>query len=320
MKLKINDPFLKKYENQIEKMGDGGIFRIPLKHEIIINYTKRQKEEDLMNSNRKQNSLISKMKNQYNALTFDNYNKISKINDKALENEKNNEILNNDINNNININNTNNNINNKIIFNNINNVIKPKNINLKNNNRYHSLNDINGINDNPKVIQKIPDNERFYKPYSLKDYNHMMERFKKNKFGGLGINKDKAWNQRQKMFNKIKKFESSVNEKLNKKINNYNFRRIESPQKVEMMRIKQQIANSKRYIAQKYGKGVMLNKIREKKRKEKEEIELYKRLKYQNDYIKNRNRKNIINIYDNVVNQRKEDYKIRLLQLKSSLI
>ena len=148
----------------------------------------------------------------------------------------------------------------------------------------------------------------------------MMERFKKNKFGGLGINKDKAWNQRQKMFNKIKKFESSVNEKLNKKINNYNFRRIESPQKVEMMRIKQQIANSKRYMAQKYGKGVMLNKIREKKRKEKEEIELYKRLKYQNDYIKNRNRKNIINIYDNVVNQRKEDYKIRLLQLKSSLI
>ena len=74
--------------------------------------------------------------------------------------------------------------------------------------------------------------------------------------------------------------------------------------------------NSKRFLAQKYGKGVMLNKIREKKRKEKEEINMI--IRYNN--IKNRNIKNIKNVYNNVISNKKEDYATKLLEIKSSLI
>ena len=100
----------------------------------------------------------------------------------------------------------------------------------------------------------------------------MMEKYKKDKFGGLGMNMNKDWTERQKIYNKVKNFENSIAKNFNKRMKELSIRKKESPQKVESMRKKLKIMNSKRFMAQKYGKGVMLNKIREKKRKEKEEI------------------------------------------------
>ena len=147
-----------------------------------------------------------------------------------------------------------------------------------------------------------------------------MENYKKEKFGGLGINMNNAWKKRQKLYNKVKNFENSVYKNFNKKINDNSYRRVESPEKSELIKINQQIINSKRFLAQKYGKGLMLNKVREKIKKEKEEMNLFFRYKNQKEYMLKKNRKNIINIYDNVINNNKKNYKLKLLELKSSLI
>ena len=56
-------------------------------------------KDNLINSNKQQKSIISKMRNRYNSLTLDEYNKIPMINIKAnkYESEKNiNENLKND--------------------------------------------------------------------------------------------------------------------------------------------------------------------------------------------------------------------------------
>ena len=283
-----------------------------------------------MDSNKKQLNIITRMRNQYYALTFDDNNKIPVINQKKseFENEKNNNELNVNVNPNRNI--LNNIINNNKNDKNIEVIINkseykdnlPK-INFrkikKNNNSYPKNSRYNSIfNNNDKPINKnISINERFYKPYSLKEYKSMMNNYKKDKFGGLGINMNNDWTKRQKIYNKVKNFENSVYHNFNKRMNEYNIRKIESPQKSEFKRIKQQIMNSKRFIAQKYGKGLMLNKIREKKRKEEEEFKIF--LRYKN-YKKNRNKKNILNGYDNVIDNKKENYQMKILQLKSSLI
>lgn len=334
MRLNVKDPFLQRFENRCEKIGEGGIFDVPLKYHIITNY-KKEFKQNLSKSDKKQNSIISKMKNKYNALTIDEYSRIPTINIKPNENEKNmNDISN--------INNNKNFGLNRIIFNNIKNYnLVKKNINIinKSNNenkkekillkniKIHNKsfprneNHIPKINNISQRINKnIKLNERFYQPYSLKDYKSIMENYKKEKFGGLGINMNKAWLQRQKMYNKVKIFENSVYQNFNKRINEYNFKKVESPRKMELMKMNDRIKNSKRFLAQKYGKGVMLNKIREKRKEEKEEMKLLLMLKNQNQYMKNENRKNIVNDYDNVINNKKENYQAKLLELKSSLL
>ena len=286
-------------------------------------------KDNLINSNKQQKSIISKMRNRYNSLTLDEYNKIPMINIKAnkYESEKNiNENLKND---NISEENriTIDSINDKNSYskNNISNYENMKEkINFRNmkshNNSFPKIfqrnSIINDINTNKSITKKITENERFYKPYSLKDYKNMMNDYKQEKFGGLGINMNKEWKERQKMYNRVKLFENSVYHNLNKKIKENSFRKIEEPQIAQMNKIRKQIMNSKRFLAQKYGKGVMLNKIREKKRKEKEEINMI--LRY-ND-IKNKNIKNNKIVFNNVINIKKEDYNTKLLELKSSLI
>ena len=341
MKLKIKDPFLKKFEDRCEKIGEGGIFNVPLKHSIISLDNKKVIQENLIDVNKKQKSIISRMRNQYNILTSEDYNKIPIFNEKNKENE--NGTMNNNIKENNflkkikltsnNINNNNNNLNSKsfnimnkseienklekIILRKSNNTI---NKNIQKSKRYNSMFDSNNNKEKEEINKNMPLNERFYKPYSLKDYKNMMNNYQKERFGGLGINMNKDWIKRQKMYNKVKSFENNVFQNFNKKLSEFNIRRIENPQMVELKRIKQQILNSKRFMAQKYGKGVMLNKIREKKRKEEEEFKYF--LKYQNhkNIMNNRRKINIINIYDNVINNKKENYKKKLLELKSSLI
>ena len=321
MNLDIEDPFLKKFEGRVEKIGEGGIFNCRLRSYVVA--------DNIFNSNKQQKSIISKMRNRYNSLTLDEYNKIPMINIKAnkYESEKNiNENLKND---NISEENriTIDSINDKNSYskNNISNYENMKEkINFRNmkshNNSFPKIfqrnSIINDINTNKSITKKITENERFYKPYSLKDYKNMMNDYKQEKFGGLGINMNKEWKERQKMYNRVKLFENSVYHNLNKKIKENSFRKIEEPQIAQMNKIRKQIMNSKRFLAQKYGKGVMLNKIREKKRKEKEEINMI--LRY-ND-IKNKNIKNNKIVFNNVINIKKEDYNTKLLELKSSLI
>ena len=328
MNLDIEDPFLKKFEGRVEKIGEGGIFNCRLRSYVVAD-NKQYFKDNLINSNKQQKSIISKMRNRYNSLTLDEYNKIPMINIKAnkYEREKNiNENLKND---NISEENkiTIDSINDKNSYskNNISNYENMKEkINFRNmkshNNSFPKIfqrnSIINDINTNKSITKKITENERFYKPYSLKDYKNMMNDYKQEKFGGLGININKEWKERQKMYNRVKLFENSVYHNLNKKIKENSFRKIEEPQIAQMNKIRKQIMNSKRFLAQKYGKGVMLNKIREKKRKEKEEINMI--LRY-ND-IKNKNIKNNKIVFNNVINIKKEDYNTKLLELKSSLI
>ena len=328
MNLDIEDPFLKKFEGRVEKIGEGGIFNCRLRSYVVAD-NKQYFKDNLINSNKQQKSIISKMRNRYNSLTLDEYNKIPMINIKAnkYESEKNiNENLKND---NISEENriTIDSINDKNSYskNNISNYENMKEkINFRNmkshNNSFPKIfqrnSIINDINTNKSITKKITENERFYKPYSLKDYKNMMNDYKQEKFGGLGINMNKEWKERQKMYNRVKLFENSVYHNLNKKIKENSFRKIEEPQIAQMKKIRKQIMNSKRFLAQKYGKGVMLNKIREKKRKEKEEINMI--LRY-ND-IKNKNIKNNKIVFNNVINIKKEDYNTKLLELKSSLI
>ena len=328
MNLDIEDPFLKKFEGRVEKIGEGGIFNCRLRSYVVAD-NKQYFKDNLINSNKQQKSIISKMRNRYNSLTLDEYNKIPMINIKAnkYESEKNiNENLKND---NISEENkiTIDSINDKNSYskNNISNYENMKEkINFRNmkshNNSFPKIfqrnSIINDINTNKSITKKITENERFYKPYSLKDYKNMMNVYKQEKFGGLGINMNKEWKERQKMYNRVKLFENSVYHNLNKKIKENSFRKIEEPQIAQMNKIRKQIMNSKRFLAQKYGKGVMLNKIREKKRKEKEEINMI--LRY-ND-IKNKNIKNNKIVFNNVINIKKEDYNAKLLELKSSLI
>jgi len=328
MNLDIEDPFLKKFEGRVEKIGEGGIFNCRLRSYVVAD-NKQYFKDNLINSNKQQKSIISKMRNRYNSLTLDEYNKIPMINIKANKYESEKNINENIKNENISEENkiTIDSINDKNSYskNNISNYENMKEkINFRNmkshNNSFPKIfqrnSIINDINTNKSITKKITENERFYKPYSLKDYKNMMNDYKQEKFGGLGINMNKEWKERQKMYNRVKLFENSVYHNLNKKIKENSFRKIEEPQIAQMNKIRKQIMNSKRFLAQKYGKGVMLNKIREKKRKEKEEINMI--LRY-ND-IKNKNIKNNKIVFNNVINIKKEDYNTKLLELKSSLI
>ena len=328
MNLDIEDPFLKKFEGRVEKIGEGGIFNCRLRSYVVAD-NKQYFKDNLINSNKQQKSIISKMRNRYNSLTLDEYNKIPMINIKANKYESEKNINENIKNENISEENkiTIDSINDKNSYskNNISNYENMKEkINFRNmkshNNSFPKIfqrnSIINDINTNKSITKKITENERFYKPYSLKDYKNMMNDYKQEKFGGLGINMNKEWKERQKMYNRVKLFENSVYHNLNKKIKENSFRKIEEPQIAQINKIRKQIMNSKRFLAQKYGKGVMLNKIREKKRKEKEEINMI--LRY-ND-IKNKNIKNNKIVFNNVINIKKEDYNTKLLELKSSLI
>lgn len=382
--LKPIDPFLKKFEGRYEKLGVGGIknasFKESIEGQLLFKKEKEVKENPL-NIRKKNQKMFSRMMNQYNIATIEDYKRIpqKKINNlnKAKannliedyqfkspnnqndnydnDNDNNNYNLDNDINsynnnyNNINnINYDNNIINSPILrnkknisnINNFNNNYPKKNDNnffpkLNHNNSYptydstnsnYDYNNNNYINEYEMKKPKIIENERFYKPYSLKEYKNIMEDYKSDKFGGLGKNMDKAWKEREKKFNKVKKFENSVNKDFNKKVNDFNYKRVESPQKMHLMKLGQQIMNSKRYIAQKYGKRVMLNKVRDKIRNDKLELYKIKKIKDQEKYLRSREfeRKqkdeDMVNIYDKVINEKKDNYMDKLMQIKASLI
>ena len=362
MSLKLNkaDPFLKRFEGRYEKIGAGGIKNVSLKESIenlILFKKKKDKKENPIIQHKNNQKMFSRMMNQYNILSTDDYKRISQsknnfdnlIEDYQIINDyqKNNKIINN------NINPINNNINNikSYNLNNNNNILRYKNNEFQNkNNELNKNNNFPQLNHNNsypsyEVINKksiydndidndyeinepkgILENERFYKPYSLKEYKKNMEDFKSNRFGGLGKNMNKEWKQREKIYNKVKKFENSVVKNFNEKVNQFNYKRLQSPQKMELIKIGNQIMNSKRFQAQKYGKGVMLKKVRDKIKQDKIELNNIKLYQEQEKYLKHRELerkqkdKDILNVYDNIINERKDNYMNKLIDLKNSLI
>ena len=347
------DSFLKKFEGRYERMGAGGIKDVSLKDNIITNFNfpdkNKEKKENPINERKKNQKMYSRMMNEYNLMATEEYKRygLSKRNNninlvdnnynnnnnnefqpsdnykmkKEIKNDiikNNNNIKNSSSNNNINFNyNKNNNDSNFVPSINQNNSYPPYEL-MDNDYKYDDY----GIN-NPS--SSLLDNDRFYRPYSLKEYKEIMQKFKNERFGGLGKNMNKAWKEREKKFNKVKKFENSVVKNFNQKINS-NYKRLESPQKMEMIKIGKQIMNSKRYAAQKYGKGVMLNKVRDQKKKDKlEQLKLEKMQKEEellrrHEYERKQREEDIMNIYDNIVHERNDDYINKLNQLKSSLI
>ena len=363
--IKQTDPFLKRFEGRYEKIGDGGIKEVALKNSVegqfLYQNKKEIKENPIVKDKKNNKKLFSRMMNQYNILAMNDYQSIPKnnINSNLTENIKykssNNNAKKNDFHNENNFNYNNNNIN--IINNNINknsistnnnilnynnnynnnlednstNKISPK---LNHNNSYPTYESINSnnnysYNSSNKFEPKQPDvieNERFYKPHSLKEYKNIMENYKNNKFGGLGKNMNKEWKEREKIINKVKKFENSVLKNFNIKVKDFNYKKVESPQKMELIKIGKQIMNSKRFIAQNYGKNVLLNKVRNKRKNDKVEIEKIRKLEEEQKYLRLREyeRKqrdeDIANIYDKVIQEKKDNYMDKLMKLKSSLI
>ena len=360
---KQNDTFLKRFEGRYEKIGAGGIKEVPLKNSVegqfLFRSKKEIKENPIIKEKKNNKKLFSRMMNQYNIIALKDYRSIQKnnINSNLTEDNKyqfsNNNAKNNDYNSNYNFNNKNSDIN--IIINNNKTINNPNNKNtlnynfnnffegnnensnsptLNHNNSYptyesNSSNNNYSYNYGNNNFDKRPniiENERFYKPHSLKEYKNIMENYKNNKFGGLGKNMNKEWKEREKIINKVKNFENSVVKNFNKKVKDFNYKRVESPQKMELIKLGKQIINSKRFIAQKYGKRVMLNKVRNKRKndineKEKirwlEEEEKYLRLR---EYERKQKDEDIVNIYDYIIHQKKDNYMNKLIQLKSSLI
>ena len=374
--IKQADSFLKRFEGRYEKLGSGGIKEVTLKNSIegqllFKNMNENKDNPNPLNERKKNQQMFSRMMNQYNILTMEDYKRIpkKKVNFNIIEDNKyqsSNNIVNNNANNN-NIDNNNFDINDNEI-NNINNEINnnSKNI-LKNPNNKKILNYNNNYINHEKNIEKnitptispklnhnnsfptyestnsnnnysynysddfeqkpnVIEHERFYKPYSLKQYKNIMENYRQDKFGGLGKNMNKDWKERERKINKVKKFENSIVKNFNKKVNDFNYKRVESPQKMELIKIGKQIMNSKRFIAQKYGKGVMLNKVRRQRKNDKIEMDKIRQFEEQEKYLRHREyeRKqkdeDMIKIYDNVINEKRNNYIDKLNQLKSSLI
>ena len=48
MRLKIKDPFLQRFEDRCEKLGEGGIFNLRLKLRALKNDNKKNIEENLI--------------------------------------------------------------------------------------------------------------------------------------------------------------------------------------------------------------------------------------------------------------------------------
>ena len=238
------DSFLKKFEGRYERMGAGGIKDVSLKENIITSFglsdkNKNQKENPI-NERKKNQKMHSRMMNEYNIMANEEYKRygLSKRNNNNINLVDNNYNNNNDFQPSDNYE-INKNIKNDIIKNNnnIKNSGSNINLNLNYNKNYNDSNFVPSINQNNSYppyelidndynyddyginnpSSSLLDNDRFYRPYSLKEYKEIMQKFKNDRFGGLGKNMNKAWKEREKKFNKVKKFENSVVKNFNQK-------------------------------------------------------------------------------------------------------
>ena len=184
------------------------------------------------------------------------------------------------------------------------------NINYKQNNDFIKKN--NNVIIIPKNFEVFNiDNERGYKPHSYKDFKKIMKDYKNNRFGGLGENsKTLEWYQKAKNY-KLKKDYSNNLSKHKIGIKNYiNDSIYEANINLQIKNL-----NSKRYKTIKYGKGVMLNKVRDVIRKQRlKEIEQLEMEKKQYEYLQKKQ------LYEQFLARDKEIYIQNLKKLKESLL
>jgi len=203
-----------------------------------------------------------------------------------------------------------------INFNKLNNIINPISLNNYYKIDYKQNDDIVKKNNNfNKIFKNIEvyklDNERGYKPHSYKDFKKMMKDYNNNRFGGLGENKKTLdWYQKAKKYKMKKDYSNNISKN---KIGIKNF----INDSIYEAKIKLQIKNmnSNRYKAIKYGKGVMLNKVRDEIRKRRlKEIEKLEMEKKQYEYVQKKQ------LYEQFLAKDKEKYIQNLKKLKESLL
>ena len=201
---------------------------------------------------------------------------------------------------------------------NLNKINKIKNSISLNNYRIDYKQNDNFIKKNNNVTKLIKntevynmDNERGYKPHSYKDFKKMMKDYKNNRFGGLGENKKTLdWYQKAKKYKMKKDYSNNVSKN---KIGIKNF--INDSIHEAYVRLQKKNMNSKRYKTIKYGKGVMLNKVRDEIRKQKlKEIEKLEMEKKQYENLQKKQ------LYEQFLAKDKEKYIQNLKKLKESLL
>ena len=201
---------------------------------------------------------------------------------------------------------------------NLNKINKIKNSISLNNYRIDYKQNDNFIKKNNNVTKLIKntevynmDNERGYKPHSYKDFKKMMKDYKNNRFGGLGENKKTLdWYQKAKKYKMKKDYSNNVSKN---KIGIKNF--INDSIHEAYVRLQKKNMNSKRYKTIKYGKGVMLNKVRDEIRKQKlKEIEKLEMEKKQYENLQKKQ------LYEQFLAKDKEKYIQNLKKLKESFL
>ena len=154
-----------------------------------------------------------------------------------------------------------------------------------------------------------------FKPYSLRNYNKIMDNFKKNKFNVLGYNnKNKEYKNREIKLLKRNNYSNNIEKNklgINKKFN------LKSPKEMEKEKLEENNLNSIRFKTNQYGQRIVfnvLNEINQKKRENYEKMLLEKsnevKIKKSNFYNK---------YYNKLIDNNKNEYMNNLSKLKESL-
>lgn len=163
----------------------------------------------------------------------------------------------------------------------------------------------NFTKDKKTVLNNDVYQERNYVPYSYKDYVSVMRNYKNDKFGGLGANiGTKEW---KKKAIKITKMNNYCGHITSNKMGIYSYIGL-TPNEMNRYLLEKKNQKSSRYKANKYGKSIILRKVKEERVSEKE---IERRLKEDNEEKEPNNSKFEIN---------REEYIMKLNQLKESLI
>ena len=173
---------------------------------------------------------------------------------------------------------------------------KKKKKNLSINNNYEEYNQ---------------ERERSYIPYSIEDYQRIMNNFQKNKFNGLGYDyNNKDWKNREEKLLKRNNY-SNLIEKNKLGINN-KFK-LKNPKEMEREKLEEKNLNSIRFKTNQYG-NYITNKFLDEinRRRYEEELMLKNKEKNKNSLYKK--------YYNKLINQNQNEYKNNLLKLKESLI
>lgn len=148
--------------------------------------------------------------------------------------------------------------------------------------------------------------DRSYVPHTYKEYTQQMNEYKSIKFGGVGDNMGTPdWSRRFMKFQKMNLYGTKIIADHLRKINHNR----KNPQEEREIELKKQYEESTRFKIHKYGKGVMLNKVREQKKLESQRKRMEEEIKRGEEMIKKEEETVIIN--ENITNVEKEYTEIR---------